>query len=58
MASFIAFPYFGTEGTVAAIEAVDALAQASAGQTRLSLAASLSALPGMPTPLHACHMQT
>ena len=47
MASYIAFPYFDTEGTVAAIQALDALADASAGQSRVSLAASLSVSPGM-----------
>ena len=47
LASFIAFPYFDTEATVAAIQALDSLANASAGQSRVSLATSLSAAPGI-----------
>ena len=47
LASFIAFPYFDADGTVAAIQALDALADASAGQSRVSLATSLSAASGM-----------
>ena len=46
LASYIAFPYFDEEGSVAAVHALDALAKASAGQQRLSLAGSLAPSPG------------
>ena len=46
LASYIAFAYFDEGGAVAAVHALNALAVASAGQQRLSLAGSLPAAPG------------